>query len=81
MSKKNTPVSSAALTENQTKLVNLLKAGGGTAAQIAEHLECSGPTAYARIRALEEAGYKMTVEKVRAGSKGPPAKHFSLPSK
>lgn len=73
------PASDTALTEKQTELVNLLKAGGGTAAQLADMQGCSGPTLYSRVKALIVAGYKVQTEKVRGGAKGPKASHFSLP--
>jgi sugar-specific transcriptional regulator TrmB len=53
----------------------LLAAAPRTAAEIAEALEISRPTAYALLRDLDAR----RIESVRQGKKGPPAAKFVLP--
>lgn len=58
---------------------DLLRAKGPlTAAQIAEALGCSKPTAYQRLRALEAAGHKLYTHREPRQVRGPAPASYKL---
>ncbi len=57
----------------------ILRSGGWwTAAELAWHLHCSKPTAYAYIRALKKAGKKIQTRDGDSTSSGPPARLYAM---
>jgi hypothetical protein len=62
-----------------TKLARLLRSNTMTAKQIALTMKCSVPTAYARLRALEDEGVDVFTLKSRTGSTpGPRAAVYGI---
>lgn len=62
-------------------LQHTLKTEGPLSArQLAERLECSKPTIYARLAALRERGVALKTKRVRDGASGPKALGYLLDS-
>lgn len=60
------------------RVLSELESGPRTARAIAAALDCSKPTAYARIQALEDTGVKLHRSVVREGRTGPCSITFEL---
>lgn len=67
------------MTDPVTELRKILTRRWLTARQIAEHFECGKLTAYRRVRALREQGYRVFERPTREGKTGPLSKAFHVP--
>lgn len=63
------------------QLAERLRAKPCTARQLAQALECSKPTVYARLEALEVRGVRIDRKLARDGTRGPLAVEFRIPEK
>lgn len=67
------------MTDTAERVKKLLLAGGATAAQVAESLGVSKPTAYKYIRALRKAhGAVITARRERVSARGPRSKVYCM---
>ncbi len=61
-------------------IVGLLRMKPHSVRDLCNVLSVSKPTAYSRIKELEESGYVMTITKRRDGVTGPEASVYALPA-
>lgn len=69
------------MTDTAARVKKLLQNGGATAAQVADALGVSKPTAYKHIKALrKEYGSAIAVRRERVSGHGPKSKVYSMPN-
>ncbi len=67
------------MTDTATRVKKMLQKGGATAAQVAEALDVSKPTAYKWIKALrKQYGTAVEVRRERVAAHGPKSKVYTI---